>query len=83
MILPDDPYHDALGLRQDDHQQDNQIAAKTAHRQGNREYPEPDSLRFMDPHSTTGFGDADRSSNRISATRRAEILRREAISRRK
>lgn len=23
MILPDDPHHDALGLRQDDHQQDN------------------------------------------------------------
>jgi len=39
MILPDDPHHEALGLRQNDHQQDNQIAAKTAHRQGNGENP--------------------------------------------
>lgn len=43
MVLPDDPHHDALGLRQDDHQQDNQIAAKTAHRQGKWRKSTPDN----------------------------------------
>jgi len=37
------------------------------------------SPRSMDPHSPTSFGDADRSSSRISATRRADPSARDDL----
>lgn len=84
MIFSDDSYHSALDFRQNDHQQNNQITAETTHCQRNREYPALDlplrSQRSVNPHSPTSFGDTDRSSSRISAVRRAAILRHETIS---
>lgn len=77
MVLPEDPHHDALALRQDEHQQDKQIAAKTAHRQGNREYPSRIAYDLW--IRIAGLASATPIDPRVGLVR-AEILWREAIS---